>query len=79
MKTLVATVVVLVMWFVLIGGQPLLAGTAGFLLPFLVFFICQQIGGLADAIGDHLSFEFVPPSDDEEASAEGTGPYVIEE
>ena len=32
------------------------------IVPWLLFFTCQQIGALADSIAEHLSFEFVPPS-----------------
>jgi hypothetical protein len=66
LKTLVAFFVVMVGWYLLLGKSELLAALAGFQLPFLVFFTCQQIGALADSISEHLSFEFTPPSDDED-------------
>lgn len=72
LKSLVGAFIVLVFWLLLLGGSPILAGVAGFMLPLFLFFICQQIGALADSIADHLSFEFMAsPSDEtiEEESA----------
>lgn len=59
LKTLVAFGFITIAWYMLLAnGSPIGAGIAGFLLPLLVFFTCQQIGALADSIGEHLSFEF---------------------
>ena len=69
---------IFVVWAILLPKSPMLAGVAGFLLPTLIFFTCQQIGGLADAIGDSLSFAFEPPEEEEE-EADGKGPHVIED
>lgn len=65
LKTLVATATILVLWLILLGRTPLLAGIAGLFLPLYLFFTCQQIGTLADQIGDNLSFEFTPPDSDQ--------------
>ncbi len=72
LKTLIAFATVLLLWLLLLGeGKPVaLAAIAGSLLPLLIFFTCQQIGALAGSISEHLSFEFVPPGDDDN-SAEG--------
>ncbi len=70
---------IFVVWAILLPKSPMLAGVAGFLLPTLIFFTCQQIGGLADAIGDSLSFAFEPPEEDEEEEDDGKGPHVIED
>lgn len=73
LKTLVAFSSVMVMWFLLLTrSNPVMAAFAGFLVPWLLFFTCQQIGTLADAIAEHLSFDFSPPdsSKDKEKDAE---------
>ncbi|MEC8553804.1 MAG: hypothetical protein VXZ82_02240 [Planctomycetota bacterium] len=70
---------IFVVWAILLPKSPMLAGVAGFLLPTLIFFTCQQIGGLADAIGDSLSFAFEPPEEDKEEEDDGKGPHVIED
>lgn len=73
LKTFVASSVVILLWLILLGRSPILAGLAGTLLPVLIFFTCQQIGVLADGIGNHLSFEFAPPKkvdEDEDVHAE---------
>lgn len=62
LKTLFAFGSVMVLWFILLGRNPVMSAIAGFTVPWLLFFTCQQIGALADSIGEHLSFEFVPPS-----------------
>jgi hypothetical protein len=61
LKTMSAFGSVMVLWFILLGRNPLLSAIAGFMVPWLLFFTCQQIGALADSIAEHLSFEFVPP------------------
>ncbi len=66
LKTLIAFSSVTLAWFLLLGKHEALAAAAGCLLPLLVFFTCQQIGALADAIGEHLSFEFVPSDKEDE-------------
>lgn len=71
MKTFVASCLVVLMCLMLIGGSPILAGFVGLMLPLLVFFTCQQIGSLANDIGDHLSFEFTS-SDGEDEDADPT-------
>ncbi len=70
LKTMVAFGAVLVSWYLLLGNSPFAAGLAGFLLPGLLFFTCQQVGALADSIAEHLSFEFTPPTKDVEESKE---------
>ncbi len=72
LKTFIAFVTVMLLWLLLLGeGKPIaLAAIAGCLFPLLVFFTCQQIGALADSIGEHLSFEFVPPSSEDEDAAQ---------
>ena len=61
LKTLFAFGSVMVLWFILLGRNPLMSAIAGFTVPWLLFFTCQQIGALADSIAEHLSFEFVTP------------------
>jgi len=48
-------------WFILLGRNPVMSAIAGFTVPWLLFFTCQQVGTLADAIAEHLSFDFGPP------------------
>ena len=60
LKTLVAFSSVMLLWFILLGRNPVMAAIAGFTVPWLLFFTCQQIGTLADAIAEHLSFDFSP-------------------
>lgn len=62
LKSLVAFSSVMVLWYILLGRNPLLSAIAGFSVPWLLFFTCQQMGTLADAIAEHLSFDFSPPS-----------------
>jgi DNA-directed RNA polymerase subunit RPC12/RpoP len=61
LKNLVAYGSMTVLWYILLGRNPLMSAIAGFFVPCLLFFTCQQIGALADSISEHLSFEFVPP------------------
>lgn len=63
LKTLFGFFCVQVAWFLLLNRHPIAAAAGGFLVPWLLFFVCQQIGSLAQAIAEHLSFEFA--SDDE--------------
>lgn len=69
LKTLVVFVGILILWLLLLGENkpPFLAAIAGGLLPGLVFFTFQQLGCLADAIGDNLSLLEPDESDDEDA------------
>lgn len=60
LKTLVAFSSIVLMWFILLGRNPVMSAIAGFTVPWLLFFTCQQIGTLADAIAEHLSFDFSP-------------------
>ncbi len=71
LKTFIAFAIVMLLWLLLLGeGKPIaLAAVAGCLFPVLVFFTCQQIGALADSISEHLSFEFVPPSSEDDDQA----------
>ena len=64
LKTLFGFFCVQVAWFLLLGTNPLAAAVGGFLVPWLLFFTCQQIGALAQGIGEYLSFEFA--SEDEQ-------------
>jgi hypothetical protein len=63
LKTLVAFFLVMIIWFVLLGKTPVLSAVAGCMLPLLLFFMCQQIGALAESVGEHLSFEFSSPEE----------------
>ena len=71
LKTLVAFSSVMLLWFILLGRNPVMSAIAGFTVPWLLFFTCQQIGTLADAIAEHLSFDFSPaePKKDKEDKA----------
>ncbi len=71
LKTFFAFSTTMLLWFLLLGKNEILAGLAGSLFPVLVFFTCQQMGALADGISEHLSIEFVPPVKDESGEAEG--------
>jgi hypothetical protein len=57
LKTLIVFSVTLILWLLLLGEgkSALLAAVGGALLPGLVFFTFQQLGCLADAIGENLS------------------------
>ncbi len=70
LKTMFGFGIVTLLWYMLIGRSVVLAAIAGFLLPTLFFFVCQQIGALADGIADHLGFEFTS-ADEEEEQEEG--------
>ncbi|QDV23678.1 RING finger protein [Aureliella helgolandensis] len=67
LKCLFAYFFVMLLWLLLLGEgkSPILAAIAGFLLPLLVFYTCQQIGALAESISDQLSFEFAPSDESE--------------
>ncbi len=58
----------IVAWFMLLGAgkSSILAAIAGASFPLLVFFLFQQVGGLADLIGEHLSFSFATSESDED-------------
>ncbi|MFN3192950.1 MAG: hypothetical protein ACE361_20745 [Aureliella sp.] len=66
MKVMSATAIVLFIWLLLLNRSPILTGIAGSILPLLVFFTCQQVGVLADDIGEHLSFNFTPEDDEDD-------------
>ncbi len=68
-KTMLAFALTMLAWLILLGDgkSEALAALAGFTLSPLVFFTFQQLGSLADSIGEHLSFEFTPAKSDEEA------------
>lgn len=59
-KTAIFFALTMVAWFMLLGAgkSSILAAIAGASFPLLVFFLFQQVGGLADLIGEHLSFSF---------------------
>lgn len=67
LKTMFGFGIVTLLWYLMIGQSIVMAGFAGFLLPVLFFFVCQQIGALADGIADHLSFEFAVEEGEEDA------------
>ncbi len=77
LKTFLAFSSVMMLWLLLLGKSEVLAGLAGCLFPVLVFFTCQQLGALADGISEHLSFEFTPPSTDDEEEADNEGDGVV--
>lgn len=66
LKSLAAFGTVTLLWYILLGQNTLTAALAGMLVPWLLFFTCQQIGALADAIAEHLSFDFTPAKRDDE-------------
>jgi len=61
LKTGMAFGAMTVMCYVLLGRSAMLSAVVGFFVPWLLFFVCQQMGSLADAISEHLSFDFAPP------------------
>ena len=61
LKTAMAFGAMTVMCYVMLGRSALLSAIVGFFVPVLLFFVCQQMGALADSISDHLSFDFTPP------------------
>ncbi|GAB5406914.1 MAG: hypothetical protein Aurels2KO_51450 [Aureliella sp.] len=65
LKTMFGFGITTLLWYLLIGRSVILAAIAGFLLPTLFFYVCQQIGALADGIAEHLGFEFAPSGADE--------------
>ena len=71
LKTSILFALTMILWLVLLGAgkPPLWAGMAGSMLPGLVFFTFHQLGILADAIGEHLSFSFPTPAAEEEDEA----------
>ncbi|MFK7737870.1 MAG: hypothetical protein AB8B50_17695 [Pirellulaceae bacterium] len=72
-KTFCFTAGILLLWLVMLGRSPTWSGIAGALLPLLIYFTCQQVGVLANDIGEHLSFEFHSSSDDDEEEEENEG------
>ncbi len=71
-KSLIFTVILMILWFLLLGEgkSAIRAGIAGATFPLLVFFLFQQVGALADSIGEHLSFSFAKSSDEDEDKVE---------
>jgi DNA-directed RNA polymerase subunit RPC12/RpoP len=71
-KTMLAFGLTVLLWLLLLGDgkSPILAAMAGFLVAPLVFFTFQQLGSLAEAIAEHLSFEFTAPQENEEVDAD---------
>lgn len=66
-KTLIGFFTVLVLWYLLLSTRSVAAAAvAGTMLPLLIFFICQQIGVLAEGVAEHLSFEFAAPESKED-------------
>lgn len=67
-KTAIFFSLTIVVWFMLLGAgkSSILAAIAGASFPLLVFFLFQQVGGLADLIGEHLSFSFATSEGDED-------------
>ena len=67
-KTAIFFSLTMVAWFMLLGAgkSSILAAIAGASFPLLVFFLFQQVGGLADLIGEHLSFSFAASDADED-------------
>lgn len=61
LKTAMAFGATTVMCYIMLGRSALLSAIVGFFIPVLLFFVCQQLGSLADAISEHLSFDFSPP------------------
>jgi ssDNA-binding Zn-finger/Zn-ribbon topoisomerase 1 len=72
LKNMIGFGFVTICWYVLLGRGVLATALGGFLVPWLLFFTCQQMGALANAIADHLSFNFTPvrKTEDGEAAAE---------
>lgn len=64
LKTLFGFFCVQVAWFLLLGRNPVASAVGGFLVPWLLYFTCQQIGTLAQGIGEFLSFEFASKDED---------------
>lgn len=71
-KTLVAFFVITIAWFMLLSANALAASIAGFTFPLLLFFVCQQLGSLADAISEHLSLAAPtkPASNDDQSATD---------
>ncbi len=78
LKTMIAFSITMLLWFLLLGTgkSPWLAGAAGFLVPWLVFFTFQQLGALADSISEHLSIVFTPPGDKDAEEGSHDNPDV---
>ncbi len=72
LKTAMAFAATTVLCYILLGRSVMLSAVVGFFLPCLLFFVCQQMGALADAISEHLSFEFAPaePKDKDDKKAD---------
>ncbi len=74
LKNMMAYSFVTVCWYVLLGRGVVASGIGGLLLPWLLFFTCQQMGTLANQIAEHLSFYFTPRKKDaaSDQASEGT-------
>ncbi len=73
-KMLVFFALTIIAWVILLGKDksPMQAAIAGMMVPSLVFFMFQQLGLLADAIGEKLSFApKEKPSQDKTQELEG--------
>ncbi len=68
LKTLIAFGTTTLLWYLSLAAGPIGGAVAGFFLPVLAFFTCQQLGALADSIAEHLSFEFEPSGKDDDES-----------
>jgi hypothetical protein len=71
-KSIIFTAILMILWFLLLGEgkSAIRAGIAGATFPLLVFFLFQQVGALADSIGERLSFSFAKPSQEDENKVE---------
>lgn len=65
-KCMLFAVIMMIAWFLLLGKgkSAVLGAIAGASFPTAVFFLFQQVGALADQIGEHLSFSFSKPDKD---------------
>lgn len=70
LKTLCAFGSVIILWFILLGRNPLMSAIAGFMVPWLLFFTCQQAGALADSIAEHLSLDFHKPDSNKDKDSD---------
>lgn len=72
LKTMIAFSATMILWYILLGSgkSPILGAIAGGMVPGLVFFTFQQLGLLADAIGENLSPSQLPSSEKQDAELE---------
>ncbi|MFO0939217.1 MAG: MFS transporter [Pirellulales bacterium] len=71
-KSTIFTAILMILWFLLLGEgkSAIRAGIAGATFPLLVFFLFQQVGALADSIGERLSFSFAKHVEDDDNKVE---------